>query len=85
MDKVQKPSNPECYTPSSEPIRIYLMKTPWSYLKETLVQKSCVTLDDVSTAEVINDALYGNKTLLIAITQHSCTDIVGNDEKYQAG
>jgi hypothetical protein len=23
MDKVQKPSNSECYTPSSEPIRIY--------------------------------------------------------------
>jgi hypothetical protein len=23
MDKVQKPSNPECYTPSSEPFRIY--------------------------------------------------------------
>jgi hypothetical protein len=22
MDKVQKPSNPECYTPSSEPFRI---------------------------------------------------------------
>jgi hypothetical protein len=24
MDKVQKPSNPECYTPSSEPFRIYV-------------------------------------------------------------
>jgi hypothetical protein len=23
MDKVQKPSNSECYTPSSEPFRIY--------------------------------------------------------------
>jgi hypothetical protein len=24
MDKVQKPSNPECYTPSSEPFKIYI-------------------------------------------------------------
>jgi hypothetical protein len=24
MDKVQKPSNPMCYTPSSEPFKIYL-------------------------------------------------------------
>jgi hypothetical protein len=26
MDKVQKPNNPECYTPSSEPFRIYLFR-----------------------------------------------------------
>jgi hypothetical protein len=26
MDKVQKPSNSECYTPSSEPFRIYLYR-----------------------------------------------------------
>jgi hypothetical protein len=24
MEKVQKPSNSECYTPSSEPFRIYM-------------------------------------------------------------
>jgi hypothetical protein len=27
MDEVQKPSNPECYTPSSEPFRIYFFET----------------------------------------------------------
>jgi hypothetical protein len=27
MEKVQKPSNPECYTPLSEPFRIYVFKT----------------------------------------------------------
>jgi hypothetical protein len=28
MDKVQRPSNSECYTPSSEPFRIYMI-VPW--------------------------------------------------------
>jgi hypothetical protein len=27
MDKVQNPSNSECYTPSSEPLRIYVIMT----------------------------------------------------------
>jgi hypothetical protein len=27
MDKDQEPSNPECYTPSSEPFRIYAVNT----------------------------------------------------------
>jgi hypothetical protein len=29
MDKVQKPINSECYTPSSEPIRIYNREISW--------------------------------------------------------
>jgi hypothetical protein len=35
MEKAQKPSNSECYTPSSEPFRIYLdnfsLKTEYTY------------------------------------------------------
>jgi hypothetical protein len=34
MDSVQKPSNSECYTPSSEPFRIYL------HVYETLFEQS---------------------------------------------
>jgi hypothetical protein len=41
--------------------------------------------DDVSTAEVINDELYGNNTRFIVIIEYSSTEIVQNDEKYQAG
>jgi hypothetical protein len=32
MDEVQKPNNPKCYTPSSEPLRIYLQKKIFSSL-----------------------------------------------------
>jgi hypothetical protein len=37
MDEVQKPSNSECYTPSSEPFRIYvhIAHAIWNYEKDT--------------------------------------------------
>jgi hypothetical protein len=33
MDKVQKPTNSECYTPSSEPIRIYMIERVYLFLR----------------------------------------------------
>jgi hypothetical protein len=30
MDKIQKPSNSECYTPLSEPFRIYPWHSAWT-------------------------------------------------------
>jgi hypothetical protein len=41
MDEVQKPSNPECYTPSSEPFGIYL----YSFFKSVFVLFSYLRLD----------------------------------------
>jgi hypothetical protein len=50
MDKVRKPSNPECYTPSSEPFRIYLHKNRVCRSRIILIrlQKETLYVDDVT-------------------------------------
>jgi hypothetical protein len=48
MDKVQKPINSECYTPSSEPIRIYM---------EIYVPPKCRALSELHDVTTQNTVL----------------------------
>jgi hypothetical protein len=77
MDKVWKPSNPVCYTPSSEPYRIYLLQSTlhqidvfWSY---SLSPKySNVVKSVVLTAVTIMSTSFRDVTLcsLLVIYWH---------------
>jgi hypothetical protein len=50
MDKVQKPSDPECYTPSSEPFRFYI-----SLIFSINIKIWKVTLHDISLLLMFSD------------------------------
>jgi hypothetical protein len=56
MDKVQKPSNSECYTPSSEPFRIYLN---FSHLEIKSVNRSLT----IEKADMLNNNFLNSVTI----------------------
>jgi hypothetical protein len=70
MDKVQKHSNPECYTPSSEPFRIYYVIL-LSYVTQYL--RNCTYSFHIRKAAT--DVVIHNKfvvALALDVEQNSC-------------